>query len=177
MWALALVYAALRFHSGAMLPSTAPPYYRLSANPSLLMRNVREYADRACSLSALVLVVIFALVRTRPALNREQWSFVGRCLCWLVGGFAVTIFLPIRSSLYALFPSVGAVLAASTLASTRSPFFVYSTSRARWLRSHQPPTELHRHERARARRSHDSDGRTERGEPYSLPVCDRRRSR
>jgi hypothetical protein len=121
MWALSLVYAALRFHSGAMLPSTAPPYYRFSADPALLIRNAQEYADRACSLSAVVLVVVFALVRSRPPLTRDQRMFIGRCICWLIGGFALTIFLPVRSSLYALFPSVGVVLAASMIVSTWWP--------------------------------------------------------
>jgi hypothetical protein len=36
-------------------------------------------------------------------------------LAWLVIGFAPTILLPVRSSLYALFPSVGAVIAAAAL--------------------------------------------------------------
>ena len=34
---------------------------------------------------------------------------------WLIGGFAVTIWLPVRSSLYAVFPSVGLALAVGTL--------------------------------------------------------------
>jgi hypothetical protein len=117
MWVAGLVYAALRLHSGAIWPTNAPSYYRFSANPSLLLRNAREYADRACSLSVLVAVVVFALVRSRPSLRPEHKVFLYRCVCWVVGGFALTMFLPVRSSLYALFPSVGAALAATTLTS------------------------------------------------------------
>jgi hypothetical protein len=117
MWLAGLIYAALRLHSGAIWPTNAPWYYRFSADPHLLMRNAREYADRACTLSALVLVVVFALVRSRPTLRAENRVFLYRCVCWLVGGFALTMFLPVRSSLYALFPSVGAALAATTLTS------------------------------------------------------------
>jgi Ni/Fe-hydrogenase subunit HybB-like protein len=64
-----------------------------------------------------VLVVVFAFVRSRPTLRAERRVFLYRCVCWLVGGFALTMFLPVRSSLYALFPSVGAALAATTLTS------------------------------------------------------------
>jgi hypothetical protein len=115
LWLVACLYGVLRLHSGAFWPSNAPWYYRFSANPQLLMRNAREYADRACSLSALALLAVFAMVRARPSLKPEARVLVWRCLCWLVGGFALTIFLPVRSSLYALFPSVGAVIAASCL--------------------------------------------------------------
>lgn len=115
IWVMGLLYAVLRVHSGAMWPTNAPWYYRFSADPQLLMRNIREYADRACTLSAFVLVVVFACVRSRPSLRPDDRVLLYRCLCWLVGGFALMIFLPVRSSLYALFPSVGAAVAASTL--------------------------------------------------------------
>jgi hypothetical protein len=115
LWAAAAVYTVLRLHSGALWPTNAPWYYRFSANPQLLVRNAREYADRACSLSALTLVVVWALVRVRPSLPLERRVLIRRCTCWLLGGFALTIFLPVRSSLYALFPSVGAVIIASTV--------------------------------------------------------------
>jgi hypothetical protein len=34
-------------------------------------------------------------------------------VAWLIGGYAITVFLPVRSSLYACFPSVGACLIAA----------------------------------------------------------------
>ena len=37
---------------------------------------------------------------------------------WLVGGFGITLFLPVRSSLYAIVPSIGACLATAVLLST-----------------------------------------------------------
>jgi hypothetical protein len=36
---------------------------------------------------------------------------------WLAGGYAVTVFLPVRSSLYACFPSIGACLVAAEICS------------------------------------------------------------
>ena len=36
---------------------------------------------------------------------------------WALAGFAVTMFLPVRSSLYACFPSVGVALAGAAIAS------------------------------------------------------------
>jgi hypothetical protein len=38
-------------------------------------------------------------------------------LLWIVVGYAVTVFLPVRSSLYALLPSVGAAIAAGAVVS------------------------------------------------------------
>jgi hypothetical protein len=115
LWVVGLTYAVLRLHSGAMWPSNAPPYYRFSAEPQLLLRNAREYADRACTLSAVALLVVFALVRSRPTLTRDNRVLLAQCGCWVICGFALTMFLPIRSSLYALFPSVGVSLAASII--------------------------------------------------------------
>ncbi|HKY19753.1 MAG TPA: hypothetical protein VJM31_00925 [Vicinamibacterales bacterium] len=123
-WAILLtlpVYLGLRTYAGAMWPATAPSYYRFSSDPQLLLRNVAEYADRACTISAVMLLAIVMCARAQPHLTREHRTFLLQSVFWLVGGFALTIFLPVRSSLYALFPSVGAALAASTLAAAWWP--------------------------------------------------------
>jgi hypothetical protein len=107
--ALLGVYLALRFQTGAMTPWTAPPYYRFTARPSVIARNIWEYADRAMTLPAAVAAV--ALVLLRPSGKRELFSkrVVVCGAAWLVGGYGLTVFLPVRSSLYACFhPSVRA---------------------------------------------------------------------
>lgn len=117
VWAAVAIYAALRLQSGAIGPTNAPPYYALSVQPALLARNIREYADRACTLSAVALAAIWICVRARPSLRMNERVAVSRAVVWLVAGFGLTVFLPIRSSLYAVFPSIGSALAASSLAS------------------------------------------------------------
>jgi hypothetical protein len=117
--ALIALYLALRFQTGAMTPWTAPPYYRFTADPGLIARNVREYADRAMTFPAAVALLAFVLLR--PA-ARERWYSRRVIVCgaaWIAGGYGLTVFLPVRSSLYACFPSVGACLIAADIAARR----------------------------------------------------------
>jgi hypothetical protein len=109
------VYLWLRAQTGAYTPATAPGFYKPSLDPGLLATNVLEYADRACTFP-LALVLATALVaraRPRPDARERSWILMG--LAWLGFGYAITLFLPVRSSLYACFPSVGSALAAAAL--------------------------------------------------------------
>jgi len=114
--ALIVVYLALRFQTGAMTPWTAPPYYRFTANPLVILKNIREYADRAMTFPFAVALLAWAVLRPspdRPAMSRAVW------ICgaaWIVGGYGLTMFLPVRSSLYACYPSAGACLIAADIA-------------------------------------------------------------
>jgi hypothetical protein len=130
IWLALAVYTILRFHSGAMLPTNAPPDYRFSANGHLLMRNFREYADRACTFGALAIFVVFCASRAKWHLSALDRARVVRGVTWLCFGFALTIFLPMRSSLYAVFPSVGAVLAATAVISAMWPQVTVRSRRA-----------------------------------------------
>ncbi|MEO5820969.1 MAG: hypothetical protein ABIT71_10710, partial [Vicinamibacteraceae bacterium] len=47
-------YLAARHFAGAMVPATAPSYYRLTFGPLDVARNIFEYADRAATFPALV---------------------------------------------------------------------------------------------------------------------------
>jgi len=104
-----------------MTLSTAPPYYRLTTSPSLIARNVFEYADRAMTFStAFAALAILVLAPSAPA--RTRWISREVALCgaaWIIGGYAITVFVPVRSSLYACFPSVGACLVAADIAARR----------------------------------------------------------
>ena len=62
----------------------------------------------------LVIVTAIALKRI-PGPTSREWRLVWMGSIWLIGGFAATIWLPVRSSLYAVFPSVGLALAVGTL--------------------------------------------------------------
>jgi hypothetical protein len=113
------LYFFLRFHSGAFTPETAPPYYRLSLSTSRLLANAPHYLDRAATF-ALAVAVVFWLV-FRPRLTRLTSAHLGQIafgLCWFIVGYSVTIFLPVRSSLYACLPSVGVAVIVASLTET-----------------------------------------------------------
>jgi len=108
-------YLLLRSRTAAYLPWSAPGFYRPTLSPAALARNALEYADRACTLAAAAVLLASALLGRwpRPDARERRWLALG--LIWLAGGYGLTVFLPVRSSLYAVFPSAGAALAAAAL--------------------------------------------------------------
>jgi hypothetical protein len=113
------LYAWLRRHAGAITAATAPPYYRFTFAAPALLRNAAEYADRACTFAAAVTLLAWGILR--PG-NPSPAPRSGRTACgviWIIGGYAVTLFLPVRSSLYACLPSIGAALVAAEICATR----------------------------------------------------------
>ena len=113
-----IAYFVLRAHSNAMTPATAPLVYRFTFAPSEVARNVAEYADRACTFTLASLVLLAVISRTLPRLDGSERRLAATGVFWLISGFALTVFLPVRSSLYACFPSVGAVWAGAAIASS-----------------------------------------------------------
>ena len=126
LWAVTATTLAVRAWSGAFTPGTAPPIYQYQVSVTTLANNIIQYADRSATTAAGTLLVFWlaaGLPRGRtpeqeapdlkvgPTYERWLKGFV-----WFVLGFAPTIFLPVRSSLYALLPSVGIVLIAGDLA-------------------------------------------------------------
>jgi hypothetical protein len=111
-----LLYFALRSLTGAYLPGTAPPHYRLSLDPGLIARNIFEYTDRACIVPLLALGLLALVVRRRPRIDPGERGVLLWGLLWIAGGYGLTVWLPVRSSLYAVLPSAGAALAGAVLA-------------------------------------------------------------
>jgi hypothetical protein len=109
-------YFLLRARTAAYLPQTAPAFYRPSLEPGVILRNVLEYADRACTFGVLAVLLGWLLVWRRPRLGGLERSWILLGAIWLAGGYGLTVFLPVRSSLYACFPSVGAALVAAACA-------------------------------------------------------------
>jgi hypothetical protein len=112
------IYAVLRWHSGAFGPASAPDYYQFTFQPSAIGRNVLEYADRSCTFAALVIIVAVLIAGRLPNVREGDGgadTFAAFAVLWIVAGFAVTVFLPLRSSLYALCPSIGSALVAGSL--------------------------------------------------------------
>jgi hypothetical protein len=117
LWGAAIVYLALRAQSGAFWPSDAPSFYQFSSSPAVIGRNVLEYADRAGTVFAIVAIVLAVAGKVRwtdiPAAERRAVLFGST---WIVSTYALTIFLPVRSSLYALLPSIGSALVVGSIA-------------------------------------------------------------
>ncbi len=109
-------YLLLRSRSHAFTPSTAPAYYRLSLSPLVIGANALEYLDRSCTFIAAVLLVSAVMfARGRPRMNAAERLIAMKGAVWLALGFGVTILIPVRSSLYVCFPSVGSALAGAAI--------------------------------------------------------------
>lgn len=117
LWMVALLCLGLRMRSGAMTPATAPAFYRYQFDLATLAVNTISYLDRVGTTPVLALV-LFWLMAGRPRLSagpgvrrRAVEGFV-----WVILGFAPTILLPVRSSLYAVMPSIGVVIILAAIA-------------------------------------------------------------
>jgi hypothetical protein len=112
---ITVIYLALRWRTGAMTPFDAPAYYQFTFDPRTLARNLVEYADRAFTFSVVVAIIAFGVLRTLPPrpLPPGLRAILAACAAWVAGSFAITIFLPVRSSLYVCLPSVGGALASA----------------------------------------------------------------
>ena len=105
------IYLALRARTDAFTPSTAPSFYRLSVSPDVLFPNALAYLDRSMTFTAAVLGLgLLAFARSRSTLLERERQAALKGAVWLVLGFAVTIMIPVRSSLYVVFPTVGSAL-------------------------------------------------------------------
>jgi hypothetical protein len=108
-------YLIARESSGAFSYWNAPPYYRLTSDPGVIVRNILEYADRNATLSMSALVALCGAARALPAPGAAQRRLVAIGLLWAAIVQLPTLLLPARSSLSVLFPSVGITLAAAVL--------------------------------------------------------------
>jgi hypothetical protein len=103
-----IVYGLLRAQSPALTPSTAPWFYRPTTDLRLLALNAIEYLDRGATF--FVLVGSAAWAAYRPERLRIPRPIVLAGVVWFAAGYALTLWIPVRSSLYSVFPSVGSAL-------------------------------------------------------------------
>jgi hypothetical protein len=122
VWVVAMFCFALRMQSGALTPATAPPFYRYRLDLEMLASNMLSYLDRVGTTPVLALL-LFWLVAGIPRVPRSsRFRLVSlKGLAWLVLAFLPTILLPVRSSLYAVMPSVGIVMIVAVLADELVP--------------------------------------------------------
>jgi hypothetical protein len=108
-------YAVLRMRTAAFLPWNAPEYYAPATSPAAILRNALEYLDRTSTFAAacVLAAAVLAWSLPRPTTRERQLVLLG--LVWVAGGLATTITLPVRSSLYAVYPSAGVALAAAAV--------------------------------------------------------------
>lgn len=109
-------YALLRARTAAYLPTNAPAYYQPTLHPLGLLRNALEYADRSLTLGAGLLLLLWLVSRKSPRLAPRERLWVAQGLILTLGGFGLTLFLPVRSSLYVCFPAAGAALVVAVVA-------------------------------------------------------------
>jgi hypothetical protein len=117
LWTAAALYLIIRMQSGAFSLSDAPAYYRLTFDPRVVVKNAAEYLDRGATWPAVAAVLMFLFTPGGTSLNDDERRVVRFGVVWFVLMFAVTEFLPVRSSLYAVVPSIGSAIAAASFAS------------------------------------------------------------
>jgi len=147
-WIALAAYFALRSRTAAYTPATSPWFYRFTFEPIPLLINACEYLDRALTFSVIVVGLCALLAWRRPAWTSDVRRFATLAAIWLIGGYALTFLLPVRSSLYACLPSAGiAILAAAIIepliAASRRAWFaaalpvlllpVYWSRNERWV--------------------------------------------
>ena len=110
------LYAAARVSTNAIMPTNAPDYYALTLEPMLVGRNVLEYLDRSWTFAVAGLLLLWCV--GRPALGIDaQRHRVALCgVIWFACGLAITVLVPVRSSLYACWPSTGAAVTVAAVA-------------------------------------------------------------
>jgi len=108
-------YVVLRAGSDAFWPQNAPDYYRFVTDAGLIATNAAHYVDRACTVFVVVGFVVMIVARTPLRFDAGRRAQIMRGLIWLAGGYALTLWIPVRSSLYAVFPSAGAAIMLAAL--------------------------------------------------------------
>jgi hypothetical protein len=114
--AMGALYFVLRLRSGALSAASAPEFYRLDFSIPRVLSNGPQYLDRSLTFSVAVLLLYY--IAYRPALGdiaRRQSRLFRFAAIWWICGFAITMFIPVRSSLYACAPSIGTSIAAAAL--------------------------------------------------------------
>src|SRR5262245_20888064 len=117
IWVVAALCFALRLQSGALTPATAPPFYRYRFDLEMLAGNTLSYLDRVATTPVLALLVFWLVAGAPRAPISSRFRLVSlKGVAWLALAFLPTILLPVRSSLYAVMPSVGVVMIVAALA-------------------------------------------------------------
>jgi hypothetical protein len=117
VWVAAAIYLIVRAQTGAFGLSDAPEYYQLTFDPRIVVRNAAEYLERDPTRTAVAGMLYFLVAPRGTSINDDERRVIRFGVVWFALMFAITVFVPVRSSLYAVAPSIGSALAAASLAS------------------------------------------------------------
>lgn len=118
MWLAVPIYISMRAGSGAFTPSTAPAYYQYTLAPGTILQNLGAYLDRAATVTTTVSLLLWLCAPSRRlGFSEEERRTLWLAALWIPATFALTVLLPVRSSLYAVIPSAGCALIAAACAS------------------------------------------------------------
>jgi len=87
-------------------------YYRFVTDVGSIAINVAHYLDRAATLAVAGMLLASVVAWRLPRFSRQESVVLKMAGVWFAAAYALTVLLPVRSSLYACFPSVGASLVA-----------------------------------------------------------------
>ena len=125
-----ILYFFLRIQSGAFTPATAPSFYRFDFSLGTVVSNVGQYLDRTATFATVVVILWFVSARPKTTrITADLWSVIAFGMMWWLGTLAMTVFLPVRSSLYACLPSVGIALVAGAFVTASWPTLSRAASR------------------------------------------------
>jgi hypothetical protein len=115
MGAVLAGYLILRAATPAFTLATAPWFYTPTADAGLIARNVFEYFDRGATIGIAATLVACAVFGGWPALDTEGRRVLAAAAAWFAFAFVPTVWIPVRSSLYAVFPAVGTAMAVGVM--------------------------------------------------------------
>jgi hypothetical protein len=110
-----IFYFLLRVNSHALTAATAPSFYRLTWDPSLIVMNALGYLDRSATVFAVMCLLASVIYKALPRVNGNGGRLLTMALIWFAAAIFITVRVPVRSSLYAVFPSIAAALAFAVL--------------------------------------------------------------
>jgi hypothetical protein len=111
------ISALLRLRTSAMTFATAPGVYQARLDAGRFVDNLLEYLDRSSTGAVAVALAACLLAWRRPRLDAPARRTLAIAAAWFAGLFAITVWLPVRSSLYAVTPAVASAMAAALVVS------------------------------------------------------------
>ena len=115
--AAVVIYLVARGQSGAFTISNAPDYYRPTFNPLTVLKNIGEYLDRGATFAAVASVAAWLAAPRGTTLAVDERRALQSGVSWFIAMYGITMFVPVRSSLYAVAPSIGSAVVAGAFAS------------------------------------------------------------
>jgi hypothetical protein len=116
-WIALALYAGLRLRTPAMTFTTAPGVYQARLDAMRFAENMLEYLDRSSTGAIAVALAAVLIAWRRPRLDATARRTLLMAAAWFAGLFAITVWLPVRSSLYAVTPAVAPAIAAALVVS------------------------------------------------------------